>query len=192
MQKNLQQNAFGQVISLNVAVSRAAGTAPLFFQREVPDGVATFIRSEPPTSSVECTTVSLDQMLKERGELPPLVMKVDVEGWEKAVLDGAGHLLASPGAPVLLLEMEDAHFVRVGSSRREIRQVLSRLGYAAFQPKGRRWIMCHDLDEVRVRNFFWLRPSNPIHRERAREAGILELSAGESIVNSRQRVGARG
>ena len=191
LQKNLGLNGFGQVMSLNVAVSSAEGTAPLYFEREVADGVATFIRPECPTSSVLCTTLSLDQMLKERHERPPLVMKVDVEGWEKAVLDGARHLLASPAPPMLLLEMEEAHFVRAGSSRHEIEQVLSRLGYTAYQPRGRRWIVCHGFDGVRARSIFWLCPLNPVHLERARKAGILELSTSGSTTSIGRPAGAR-
>lgn len=192
LQKNLGLNAFGQVASFNAAVGGARGTATLFFEREVPDGVATFIRPERPSFSVVCNTLSLDQFLHEQREPPPMAMKVDVEGWEKAVLDGARHLLAGPAAPMLLLEMEDAHLVRAGTSRREIEQALSRLGYIAYRPGGRRWIACHGLGEVRTRSIFWLCPSRQGHVERARRAGILAPPVPGSAASGRGRPGAHG
>jgi FkbM family methyltransferase len=192
LQKNLGLNAFGQVVTFNVAVSKARGKSTLFYEREGPDGVATFIRPNQITASVVCDTLSLDQFLQEHQEPPPMVMKVDVEGWEKAVLDGAERLLASPAQPMLLLEMEDAHFNLVGTSRREIEQGLSRLGYVPFRPKGRRWVVCQGFREVRARSIFWLCPSHPTHLERARAAGILEIAASGSAVGGRGRPGAQG
>ncbi|MCX5736700.1 MAG: FkbM family methyltransferase [candidate division NC10 bacterium] len=60
-----------------------------------------------------------------------------------------------------------------GTSKREIQEMLSRLGYAAYQLWGRRWVACEDIREARFRNIFWAIPTSDLHRARLRAADIL-------------------
>ena len=48
-------------------------------------------------------TISTDDFLQDHR--PPDMMKIDVEGAEASVLEGAARLLTSTGAPVLLIEL---------------------------------------------------------------------------------------
>jgi hypothetical protein len=56
------------------------------------------------------------------------VVKIDVEGAEALLLDGAIELL-STAHPAVMIEMEDEHLVRQGSSAHSVRARLQALGY---------------------------------------------------------------
>ena len=172
LQHNLSLNAFPQVRLVNAAVSSVVGTAPLFFASDVPDGVASLAAPEGHVSRVTCRTMTLDRFAEEEGERLPILMKADVEGAEKAVLEGAAGILSGSHPPMLLLEMEDEQFGRHGTSKREIQEMLSRLGYAAYQLRRRRWVACDDIREARFRNIFWAIPTSDPHRARLQAAGI--------------------
>ena len=107
----------------------------------------------------------------------PILMKVDVEGAEKVVLEGAAGILSGSHPPMLLLEMEDEQFGRHGTSKRDIQSLLSRWGYAAYQLRGRRWVACGDIREAPFRNIFWAVPTHDPHRVRLRAADILRECA---------------
>ena len=177
LQRNLSLNAFPQVRLVNAAVSSVVGTAPLFFASDVPDGVASLAAPEGHVSRVTCRTLTLDRFAEEDGERLPILMKVDVEGAEKVVLEGAAGILSGSHPPMLLLEMEDEQFGRHGTSKRDIQSLLSRWGYAAYQLRGRRWVACGDIREAPFRNIFWAVPTHDPHRVRLRAADILRECA---------------
>lgn len=174
LQGNVLLNAFGQIRCVNAAVSSVVGTASLFYEQNVAYGGASLAAEGGDASSVPCHTITLDRFLSERTERPPTVVKADVEGSEKAVLVGAVDLLSSRRPPMLLLEMKEGHFARHGTSKAEIQERLFRLGFVAYQLKGRRWIACRDVREARCRNLFWVNPSSDAHRVRVRAAGIRD------------------
>jgi FkbM family methyltransferase len=64
-------------------------------------------RKSPPETNAspatEVTTISIDDFVGDHRA--PDMMKIDVEGAEASVLAGAGRLLTSTGAPVLLIEL---------------------------------------------------------------------------------------
>lgn len=177
LQRNLSLNAFPQVRLVNAAVSSVVGTAPLFFASDVPDGVASLAAPEGHVSRVTCRTLTLDRFAEEEGERLPTLVKVDVEGAEKAVLEGAAGILSGSQPPMLLLEMEDEQFGRHGTSKRDIQRLLSQYGYAAYQLRGRRWVACDDVREAPFRNIFWAIPTHDLHRARLRAADILRECA---------------
>ncbi len=175
LQRNVRLNSFGQIRCVNAAVTSAAGRAPLFFHRYVADGVAHLAALDRRMSSVTCDTVTLDRFRSECNEPPPIMMKVDVEGAEKAVLMGGRGILSSATPPMLLVEMEDEHFANFGTSSAEIQDLLSPLGFTAYHLQGRRWLHCRDLCHARSRNVFWANPSSETHRARMRAAGIEDV-----------------
>jgi FkbM family methyltransferase len=172
LQRNVGLNTFPQVRLVNAAVSSGAGTGNLYFHRNVPDGIASLDIPNSHLLSVACRTLSLDGFVADGTERPPTVMKIDVEGSEKTVLDGAVGLLSGPTPPMFLLEMEDDQFARHGTSKLEIQAMLFRLRFAAYQLVGRRWVFCRDVGTARSRNVFWASPASELHRARLQAAGI--------------------
>lgn len=65
-------------------------------------------------------------------------LKIDVEGFEPAVLAGAGEVLARD-RPLLLLEIEDRHLDKYGRTAAEVTDSLRRLGYTMLAWRDRRW-----------------------------------------------------
>lgn len=180
LQENVRLNGFAQVRCVQAAVTDTDGRATLFHDGAHPDGVASLLRTGQGLREVQCATVSLDRFRQDSGERPPLLVKVDVEGAEMAVLAGAAGLLSGTEAPMLLVEMEDSHVSWRGASRADIQNLMVGWGFAGFHREGRRWRRCPDVRRVRQRNLFWMKPGDRLHRERCREAGIAdqELSAG--------------
>jgi hypothetical protein len=61
------------------------------------------------------------------------MMKIDVEGWENRVLDGASAKLAASDAPLLQVEFTDAAAHSAGSSCGALYQHLLDLGYIVYR-----------------------------------------------------------
>lgn len=86
------------------------------------------VRSEPARElSVE--SVTLDAFTAERG-LRPDVIKIDVEGAEFRVLQGARRMLAG-GSPLIFCEIHPQQMQNVGGSVAELLDFVASLGYTA-------------------------------------------------------------
>ena len=77
----------------------------------------------------------LDDALKVRGVTRVDFIKVDVEGAELSVLQGARELLLRPPRPVILEEVQDIRTQPWGYRAKETLFYLSELGYEWFEPK---------------------------------------------------------
>lgn len=82
--------------------------------------------SEHPSISVR--TRSLDAWIAEHPEIEPDAIKIDVEGHELAVLEGAVALLARK-RPALMIECHGAAWDDLGVSRERFGELLQRAGY---------------------------------------------------------------
>ena len=117
-----------------------------------------------------------DDFLREEGVRPPDLIKLDVEGAELAVLQGARDLIAAT-SPLLLVEMEEKNLRAAGASREAIRQFLSPYGYRAAHLRKGRWYATADLAGVKGRNIFWFNPDLAGHRQKA--APVLNVDSCE-------------
>jgi hypothetical protein len=120
-------------------------------------------------------------ILKNTGDKPwsrPQLIKIDAEGAELAVLQGARQTLAQT-RPLLLLELESANLKAAGQDKEAVAEFLRPLGYApAYLHKGR-WHRTPEVRQARGRNIFWFQPDLPGHREKVRRLPGL----GEAIGN---------
>jgi FkbM family methyltransferase len=124
LQQNLELNACDNVEVLPVAVAAQAGEALLHVPATRDPsfsslGGGRFAEGEP----VRVPTTTLDEAVMSRG-LSPAFVKIDVEGAELGVLDGAERTFAE--RPVLLAEVGDA-------SAGAVEERLHALGYEAYQ-----------------------------------------------------------
>lgn len=85
--------------------------------------------------TVDCTT--LDAFTAERDINRVALIKIDVEGWEPAVLRGASRVLRT-SRPTLIFEYDPAYVHRSGASGEELADLLHQAGYGLFilQPRG--------------------------------------------------------
>jgi len=108
------------------------------------DGLA-YIDSRPGANGIDVNAIRLDS-LPELVSRPPSLMKVDVEGGEPAVFEGASRLLSEIEAPSILFESFE--IARDAA-------ILRGLGYEIFQPQlrdGHVRLSC-DLSEPRYRRW---------------------------------------
>ncbi|MHB8503924.1 MAG: FkbM family methyltransferase [Candidatus Acidiferrales bacterium] len=85
-----------------------------------------------PTRQVRVPVRRLDDVLAERGIGHVDFLKLDAEGGELAVLEGAKRLLQTAPRPAILAEVEDIRTRPWGYAAREIMQLLARWNYRWF------------------------------------------------------------
>ncbi|GAB3755804.1 FkbM family methyltransferase [Microlunatus parietis] len=82
--------------------------------------------------------ITIDDVCREQEVERVTFLKIDVEGFEPAVLAGAKEVLTRD-RPTLLLEIEDRHLDKYGHSAAEVADSLRRLGYPMLAWRDRRW-----------------------------------------------------
>ncbi len=85
-----------------------------------------------PTRRVRVAVRTLDEVLAARGIERVDLIKLDAEGGELAVLEGAKRLLQMAPRPAILAEVEDVRTRAWGYQAREIMQLLARWNYRWF------------------------------------------------------------
>lgn len=106
-----------------------------------------------PSRTLEVPVYSVDHVCEVR-RIPRVdFMKVDVEGFEAAVLQGAERTIERH-RPSLLLEIEDRHLDKYGMTSCEVTKPLRARGYRMYVWRGGRW---SETDEVskRRRNYLF-------------------------------------
>lgn len=131
---NLRQN-----VSVHAnALGSDRGRASLFLVEGIGDGCNS-LRSPSGcenTHTVEVDIVSLDDFIQENGISAVDFIKMDVEGAELSVLQGASRLLSSSVRPWILAEIYDLRTEPWGYPAREILEFLEQKGFHWFQPIG--------------------------------------------------------
>jgi hypothetical protein len=75
--------------------------------------------------------VTLDELVQGKSGPRPALLKIDVQGAEMMVLEGAGGILRQ-AAPALFVELHEAGLNRFGSSIAELLGYLSEYGYEPY------------------------------------------------------------
>jgi FkbM family methyltransferase len=167
LQENLALNPYRNIRTYPVAVTDREGEAVLHLLGDIADSSANLYQAGQTQGRTEvCRTVALDPFRQQEGLRPPHLVKLDAEGAELAVLQGAAHLL-SQSPPLLLMEMEEKNLRAAGASKAAIRQVLFRYGYRAACLRKGRWYATPDPAAAPGRNIFWFNPGVAAHRLKA-------------------------
>jgi FkbM family methyltransferase len=87
---------------------------------------------EGPAQVIDVPSIKLDDFLAEHHLPQPDVVKLDVEGFEYFVLQGARNLLSSANPPILLCEVEPLWLKRFGLVSSDLIEYLEKLSYRAF------------------------------------------------------------
>jgi FkbM family methyltransferase len=112
--------------ALNVGLAASPGTLRFTTSLDTTNHVVAGGGEEADTTEVPVTT--LDDVV---GACPPVLVKIDVEGFESQVLAGARKTLASPETQALIVELNGAAN-RYGLDVRETRREIEALGFRPF------------------------------------------------------------
>jgi FkbM family methyltransferase len=80
---------------------------------------------------VDC--IKLDDYVDEYCSNGVELIKIDVEGWEAAVIEGGKKILSSDSAPVMLVEFCDSAARNAGSSCKHLREAIEHLGFSLYR-----------------------------------------------------------
>jgi FkbM family methyltransferase len=138
LERNLRCNLCRNVSVHGKALGASRGRATLFLVEGVLDGCNSL---RPPsgcseTRPVEVEVSTLDEFMQENGISVVEFIKMDVEGAELSVLQGAVRLLSSPVRPWILAEIADLRTQPWGYPAREILEHLEQKGFHWFEPIG--------------------------------------------------------
>ena len=157
--ENLALNPYRNIQTFPVAVTDREGEAVLHLAGDIADSSASLYPAAQAQAGQEvCRTVALDHFLRSEGLRPPDLIKLDAEGAELAVLQGAQGLLAD-SPPLWLMEMEEKNLRAAGASKAAVAQFLTGYGYRAAHLSKGRWYATADLAGVKGRNIFWFNPA---------------------------------
>lgn len=136
LQRNLRLNRRTNVTIHSKALGTNLGKATLFLVQGEHDGCNSLRQPDgfPGTITVEVDVVPLDHFLKEKGVQKVDFIKMDVEGAELSVLQGAPSLLSASPRPVILAEVSDLRTKAWGYRASEILTLLEQKGFRWFEP----------------------------------------------------------
>lgn len=141
LRRNLAKNGAGNVEAHQLALSNARATASLFLGAASNRGKTSLsqlsartvhqgnLTNDTDGPSMMVNTERLDGLLQERGLERVDVMKIDVEGAEALVLEGAGALLAAPHPMRIFMEFWPLGMARLGADPNKVLKDLARAGF---------------------------------------------------------------
>jgi FkbM family methyltransferase len=138
LEENIRANQTGNVRLKHCAASDCYGDGVPFYEAPADHFGMGSMAPQFNASPVLVPSRPLDHLLAEEGVTHVDVLKVDVEGFEAQVFQGARCLLTSDRPPVVVFEFCDwAEGRAAGGKVGLAQQVLQDFGYDLFQIKGR-------------------------------------------------------
>jgi FkbM family methyltransferase len=134
LEANVRRNPGAHVTPVQTAVGAAPGILRMSYSWH-------HLEAAPETSETPETPGMLSiplrtlDSLRDEQAFRPDVMKIDVEGYEIAVLRGAGRIL-SEDRPILFLEVHPQRIQELGGAMRELGDLLGGHGYRVFDLRG--------------------------------------------------------
>jgi FkbM family methyltransferase len=116
-----------RVVAMNIGLSNADGNLSFTDNQKTENHVVS--ESEAGTQSVRIPVLKLDTVLA--GESPSM-MKIDVEGFETAILDGAEKTLTNPSLHSVLIELNGSG-TRYGFNEGDILSKLKSFGFSPYE-----------------------------------------------------------
>jgi len=135
LKQNVKLNHLENFVSIfEVAVGKECGQATLYIATRKDDGSHSLIAgvSAKSIQTLSVPVITIDYHLKTLNCGIPSVIKIDVEGAEAWVLDGAVSTLTNPNPPVVIIETGDRLADRIGESARSVLKRLYDLNYKIF------------------------------------------------------------
>lgn len=131
LMRNIAHNSIANITPFNKACSssRATVSMPLITDTTTVVNMGDFTLNQTGAASAttDVEAVPLDSMA-----FPPIgLMKIDVQGWELSVLQGAKELLQKD-RPTLIIEFEEYQLAKTGTTCKNVIDYLRSIGYYIF------------------------------------------------------------
>ncbi|RUT07600.1 hypothetical protein DSM106972_018600 [Dulcicalothrix desertica PCC 7102] len=120
--------------ALNIGLSDKGGTAELLLGKSGNSAFSTFateakLHTQIGDGKVVVELSRLDDIIEELNIDKVTLAKLDVEGWEYFVLNGANQAIEAGKLPVWMIEFTEANAIAAGTSTKELRQLIESFGY---------------------------------------------------------------
>ena len=135
LERNIALNGLTNVRLVQCAAHNRDGETVLFYEAPVEHFGMGSLGAQFHNSPVPVLCRTLDHILNEQQIEKVDVMKVDVEGFEAAVFEGAEKLLTGDRAPLILFEFCDCENRVPGGSVGDAQRLLKRWGYRIWRLK---------------------------------------------------------
>lgn len=131
--ENMALNSITNVQLHREAVSNVEGTLQLFLSKTANAGTHSTLYNERTVTeeSIQIPAITLDAFVRKHGLQRLDLIKVDVEGAEFEVLQGADHVLRTL-RPRVILELCDTLQIERGLSSRQIKEFMVERGYSPY------------------------------------------------------------
>lgn len=146
LRENIKASGHSNVEVLELACGREPGELDLYIGPRMNTGAASLSKRQAVEaggsgSSYRVKVLPLDDIVRASGLSAVHVIKVDTEGAETMIIQGAQETLGR-FQPTLVLETVDHHLRNMGSSLEELEDLLRRLGYQKSRelPTDTQWV----------------------------------------------------
>jgi FkbM family methyltransferase len=151
LRQNILANNLENVTIIEKAVSNEKGTARFAISKD--GAMNSLLETDHPNQQVEewqnVELTTLDYAIKEFSIKKINFIKIDVEGAEKFVLEGAKECILSDDSPIVLFESSDLTSPSFGYSTEELlKQVLSNNMFLYYIGEGNQLIPIHEYNPV--------------------------------------------
>ena len=132
--KNLENLGCQCFSAIQVGLSNQVGSAKLFLGKSGLSAYSTFaagaqLHEQISENSVLVDQVTLDQIVEEYSITEVALAKLDVEGWEIPVLQGARQSIAKGVFPLWMVEFTEENAIAAGKTTQELFELLESFGY---------------------------------------------------------------
>jgi FkbM family methyltransferase len=151
LRRTIQANGLGDVLVVPGAASDYDGTASLFTSSEN-RGDNRMYANEMSDGATPVPVVHLDRLLREIGVNELDFIKIDVQGYESAVLNGLIHVIRQSRNVTLISEFWPQGIRAAGADPERFLETLIGLGFALYELRGKREMVgLHDPKQLIVR-----------------------------------------
>lgn len=133
LEENLARNGMSSLVSVH-AMALSSDEGEIVFNVR-PDGSHSRLAAADGDSGTAVATTRLDSFVAGHGIVRLDLVKLDVEGAEALVLEGAREVLRTL-RPAMLIEIDDHHLSRYDTTAASLVGTLKDLGYALFELEG--------------------------------------------------------